>query len=269
MKSYLIAVDLDGTLLDDEKNISLRNRVVLAKLRELGHKIVIATGRPFRSSKQYYRELVLDSPMVNFNGAYVHHPREPKSFQTSHSPIDNFTAKTIIETCESFQVKNIMVEIIDEFYLRYKSEKIVETFTFGQNPSHYGNLLEVLQDDPTSLLIHPDEKNHDELLNILEDAHAEIVDQRSWGTPWNMIEIVKAGLNKAVGLDQIAKYYDIPRERIIAFGDEENDLEMIDYAGYGVAMGNAIDELKNISKDVTKTNEEDGVAYYLEDFFNL
>lgn len=269
MKQYLVAVDLDGTLLDNEKNISLRNRMALAKVRELGHKVVIATGRPYRASKFYYKELHLDSPMVNFNGAFVHHPKDPKSFPMSHSPIDNYTAKAIIETCESFAVKNIMVEIMDHFYLRYESEEIVQTFTFGQNPTDFGNLLEIVKDDPTSLLIHPDEKNHEELANILEDAHAEIIDQRSWGTPWNMIEIVRAGMNKAVGLDKIAKYYDIPRERIIAFGDEDNDLEMIEYAGCGVAMGNAIDELKNISDEVTYTNEEDGIAYFLEEFFHL
>lgn len=269
MKPYLIAIDLDGTLLDEEKNISLRNRMALAKVREQGHKVVIATGRPYRSSKLYYEQLVLDSPMVNFNGAFVHHPRDSKSFKPSHSPIDKFTAKTIIETCESYEVKNIMVEILDQFYLRYESKDIIETFTFGERPANYGNLLEIINDDPTSLLIHPDEKNHDELAHILEDAHAEVIDQRSWGTPWNMIEIVKAGLNKAIGLDKIAKYYDIPRERIIAFGDESNDLEMIEYAGCGVAMGNGIDELKNISDEVTTTNEDDGVAFFLEEYFNL
>lgn len=76
-------------------------------------------------------------------------------------------------------------------------------------------------------------------------------------------------MNKAVGLEKIAYYFDIPKERIIAFGDEDNDLEMIDYAGVGVAMGNAIDPLKSIAKHVTATNEEDGVGIFLQSYLNI
>ncbi len=65
------------------------------------------------------------------------------------------------------------------------------------------------------------------------------------GRPFHIVEIVRKGLNKAVGISLVAKDLNIPRERIIAFGDEDNDLEMIDYAGIGVAMSNGIDDLKN------------------------
>ncbi|MBU9711487.1 Cof-type HAD-IIB family hydrolase [Evansella tamaricis] len=269
MQQHLIAVDLDGTLLTDDKEISLRNRNVLGKLRELGHQVVIATGRPYRASKVYYQELMLNTPIVNFNGALIHHPINPTSFQSKHTPLDKSLAKTIIETCEAFHVQNIMVEVMDEYYLRYRNKGFSNAFTLGQSPIEYGNLLEILREDPTSLLIHPEDSNHKELKDLLSDAHAEVIEQRSWGAPWNVIEIVKAGLNKAVGLKQISQYYQIPRERIIAFGDEDNDLEMIEYAGVGVAMENAISELKSIADEKTVTNEEDGVAQFLEERFNL
>ncbi|WP_307332614.1 Cof-type HAD-IIB family hydrolase [Evansella vedderi] len=269
LKQHLIALDLDGTLLTDDKNISLRNRGIIGKLRELGHKVVIATGRPYRASKDYYFELMLDSPIVNFNGAYIHHPTNPKDFHTEHTPLDVKTAKTIIKTCEAFRVQNIMVEIMDEYYLRYKNKGFSDAFTLGQSPVEYGNLQELLQVDPTSILIHPEEENHQELKGLLASSHAEVIEQRSWGAPWNVIEIVKAGLNKAVGLKRISEYYKIPPERIIAFGDEDNDLEMLEYAGCGVAMGNAIDELKIVANEVTSTNEEDGIAVFLEEYFNL
>ncbi len=67
----------------------------------------------------------------------------------------------------------------------------------------------------------------------------------------------------------VAEYLDIPRKNIIAFGDEDNDLEMIEYAGTGVAMGNGIEELKNIADAITFSNEEDGIAFYLNDHLNL
>ena len=82
-------------------------------------------------------------------------------------------------------------------------------------------------------------------------------------------EIIRAGMNKAIGLQKIASHYNIPQDRIIAFGDEDNDLEMLQYAGHGVAMGNATDEVKNVANKKTKTNEEDGIAYYLKEVLSL
>ena len=74
-EKHLIALDLDGTLLKNDKTISHKTKHVIQKAREAGHVVMIATGRPFRSSEMYYRELQLDTPIVNFNGAFVHHPQ--------------------------------------------------------------------------------------------------------------------------------------------------------------------------------------------------
>jgi 5-amino-6-(5-phospho-D-ribitylamino)uracil phosphatase len=268
MKQHLIAIDLDGTLLTDDKIISKRNKEAIQKAREMGHVVCIATGRPYRASQMYYQELNLNTPIVNFNGAFTHNPLH-KGFGYYHSPLELNTAKTIIETCEAFQVKNIMVEIIDDFYLRYYDEVLIDTFTMGESPVKFGNLHHILADHPTSILIHPQDDHVSQLRELLKTAHAEVIDQRVWGAPWNVIEIVKAGLNKAVGLEKIAKYYSIPKERIIAFGDEDNDLEMIEYAGIGVAMENAIPELKNIANKITLTNEKDGIATFLEDYLSI
>ncbi|PYZ93545.1 phosphatase [Salipaludibacillus keqinensis] len=269
MQPHLIAIDLDGTLLSDEKTISPKNRSTLFKLRELGHQVVIATGRPYRASKAYYQQLALDTPMVNFNGAFVHHPSAPETFKTIHTPLEKETAKTIIDTCETFRVKNIMVEVMDDYYLRYMNKGFAEVFTLNQSPSDHGNLHHLIKNDPTSLLIHPNDEQHHQLKELLANAHAEVIEQRSWGAPWHVIEIVKAGLNKAVGLKEISAHLNIPQERVIAFGDENNDLEMLEYAGCGVAMGNAIDELKSVANEETSTNELDGVATFLEEFFSV
>lgn len=210
----------------------------------------------------------MNTPIVNFNGAFVHNPLH-KGFGYYHTPLELETAKAIIETCEAFQVKNIMVEIIDDFFLRYYDEVLIETFTMGESPVKFGNLHHIIKDHPTSILIHPQDDHVKQLRALLKDAHAEVIDQRVWGVPWNIIEIIKAGLNKAIGLQKISEYYSIPKERIIAFGDEDNDLEMIEYAGIGVAMENAIPELKKLAKTVTLTNEDDGIANFLEDYLKL
>ncbi|MFD1360191.1 Cof-type HAD-IIB family hydrolase [Lentibacillus salinarum] len=269
-KRHLIALDLDGTLLTDDKQISLHNRQTIEKAINEGHIVVIATGRPHRASIDYYHTLKLDTPMVNFNGALIHHPTDDK-WDVLHNPMPVRTAHRIIEACYDLNVRNILAEVMDSVYMDHYDEQILDIFqaTRHDSPFTIGSLKNKLQDDPTSLLIHPKADNINQLRSHLDDYHAELIEHRKWGAPWNIIEIVKKGLNKAVGLQKIAHYYHIPTEQIIAFGDEDNDLEMIDYAGVGVAMGNAIDELKSVSKHVTDTNENDGISIFLNDYLNL
>lgn len=265
---HLIAIDLDGTLLNGEKTIPEKTKKILVKAKQLGHKVVIATGRPYRASKMYYKELGLDTPIVNFNGAFVHHPLDYK-WGVFHTPLELETAETIIKTCEAFQVKNIMVEVMDDVYLRHHDEFVIDLFDLGSPLLKTGDLHTLLTDDPTCLLIHPDDEHIDQIRTLLKRAHAEVIEQRMWGAPFNIIEIVRSGLSKAVGLERIANHYAIPQERIIAFGDEDNDLEMLQYAGHGIAMGNAIDELKDVASDVTSSNEDNGIARYLEKLLAL
>ena len=78
MEKHLIVLDLDGTLLTDQKTISKRTKNTLLKAKENGHEVMIATGRPYRASEVYYKELSLSTPIVNFNGAFVHHPLDNK-----------------------------------------------------------------------------------------------------------------------------------------------------------------------------------------------
>ncbi|GAB2533153.1 Cof-type HAD-IIB family hydrolase [Gracilibacillus alcaliphilus] len=267
---HLIALDLDGTLLTDQQQISSYTKAVIQQAKEAGHIVVIATGRPHRASIQYYQELNLDTPMVNFNGALIHHPFD-KNWDMLHSPLPNRTAKEIIQTCYDFDVKNIFAEMMDNMYLDRFDQELVDVFTIPAEKEllNIGSLHQSLQDDPTSLLIHPEDHHIDQLRDYLSDNHAAVIEHRNWGVPWNVIEIVRKGIHKAVGLQKIADYFQISVNQIIAFGDQDNDLEMIEYAGVGVAMGNAINELKNIAKHETATNEEDGIGNFLADYLKL
>lgn len=267
-KQYLIALDLDGTLLKDDKTISPFTKEIINKAKAAGHIVAIATGRPYRASMMYYEELGLNTPIVNFNGAFIHHPLDD-NWGVHHTPLDLPTVKDIIEVSESFKVKNILAEVIDEVFFHYHDEQLLDIVNFGNPTIKIGDLRNTLKNDPTSILIHTTEEKIPEINSYLSEVHANLVEHRSWATPWNVIEIVKAGINKAFGLKKISEYYQIPPTQIIAFGDEDNDLEMIEYAGHGIAMGNGIDKLKNIANDITKTNEEDGIGLYLKDFLKL
>ncbi|MDP4085022.1 MAG: Cof-type HAD-IIB family hydrolase [Bacillota bacterium] len=265
---HLIALDLDGTLLNDEKNISKKTKNIIKKAKEQGHIVMIATGRPFRSSEMYYKELELNTPIVNFNGAFIHHPTN-HSWGTYHTPMDIKVAKDIIEACRSFHFYNIVAEVMDDVYFHYHDEKLLDVFSLGNPKITTGDLRDYLNDSPTSLLIHTDEEELKKIRKHLSEVHAEVIEHRSWAAPFHVIEIIKSGLNKAVGLKKAADYFDIPQERVIAFGDEDNDLEMLEFAGHGVAMGNASDEVKSIANEITLSNEEDGVGIYLENVLNL
>ncbi|MED1674036.1 Cof-type HAD-IIB family hydrolase [Pallidibacillus thermolactis] len=260
---FLIALDLDGTLLKDDKTISERTKKVLDQVQKEGHIVMISTGRPYRASELYYKQLNLTTPIVNFNGAFVHHPLDA-DWGVYHEALPLTVVKDIVDASIEYNIKNIVAEVMDNIFLHYHDEKLIDIFTMGQPKITTGDLRQYLKYDPTSLLIAADENNLKRVNDYLAETKAELVEHRSWASPFHVIEIVKAGINKAVGVKKVAEYYNIPQERVIAFGDEDNDLEMIEYAHYGVAMGNAIEPLKEVAKDITKTNEEDGIAEYLE-----
>lgn len=269
-RQHLIALDLDGTLLTDKKKISPYTKKIIQQAILSGHIVVIATGRPYRASVMYYHELGLTTPMVNFNGALIHHPTESK-WDALHNPLPHETAHKIIQTCYEFEVDNIFAEIRDNIYLDKFNEKVLNFFTDPNDKEliTIGSLKNHLHDDPTSLLIHPKEGKLKELRQYLDDAHANVIEHRRWGVPWDMIEVVKKGVHKAIGLQKIAHYFHISPQHIIAFGDEDNDLEMIEYAGVGVAMGNAISHLKQIANYETLSNQEDGIGKFLASYLQL
>ncbi|GEL04384.1 Cof-type HAD-IIB family hydrolase [Rummeliibacillus sp. G93] len=267
-QQHLIVLDLDGTLLTDEKVISDKTKATLQKAREAGHEVMIATGRPYRASKLFYHELGLHTPIVNFNGAFVHHPLD-QNWKTVHKPIDLKVVQEVVESLNREQFENLIAEVMDDVYVQYHDEKLLNIFSMGDPKVTTGDLHQYLKDNPTSLLIQAKESSVPSIRQYLADTKAELIDHRRWGDPFPVIEIVRHGLNKAVGLSHVAKDLGIPRDRIIAFGDEDNDLEMIEYAGVGVAMGNGISQLKNIANEVTTTNNEDGIAEFLIDRLHI
>ncbi|WLR42926.1 Cof-type HAD-IIB family hydrolase [Bacillus carboniphilus] len=264
----LIALDLDGTLLKDDKTISPYTKQIIERAKQDGHIVCIATGRPFRSSVMYYHELGLNTPIVNFNGAFVHHPKND-SWGIHHTPMHLDVVKEILDVAEQYKVHNVLAEILDDLYFHYHDEKLMDIFSFGNPTIEVGDLRHNLPNNVTSILIHSPEKNVERIRYYLSEVHAEVVDHRRWTAPWHVIEIIRAGINKAEGLKKISSHYNIPKEHIIAFGDEDNDLDMIDFAGTGVTMENAIDRLKAVGNVITKSNEEDGVAHFLRKELDL
>jgi 5-amino-6-(5-phospho-D-ribitylamino)uracil phosphatase len=263
IKPYLITLDLDGTLLNHEKQISAHTKHILHKCRGLGHEVMIATGRPFRASESYYQELGLTTPIVNFNGAHVHYPNHPE-WDMTHSPIPRDIALAVLEKCQLFHIKSVMVEVLDTILVEKLDHDLLRTFNLELSQIKVGPIAQNLKTDPTSVLIRTELQDLDNLMEALDSNYAETIEQRSWGSPNDIIEIIRRGVSKATGLARVANYLGIPKERIIAFGDESNDIEMLQYAGMGVAMGNAKPEIKAHANFVTGSNEEEGISTFLE-----
>lgn len=268
---HLIALDLDGTLLRSDQTISPYTKDVLLQLKEDGHVVVIATGRSNRISIKYYKELGLETPLINSNGAHVHHPTN-KKWRTRYAPIKHQTAQDIIHMCDEVEPNNILATVYDDVYLERFDQRIYDFFAGkeGDDSFKIGQLKQLLQADPSILMIYPDEVQVPAIMDYISHSpHADIVEHRTWGPPLHVVEVMQRGLNKATALKEVADEYDIKRKHIIAFGDEGNDLEMLDYAGIGVAMGNAVDDAKSVAKVVTDCNESDGIGKMLAEHFNL
>src|SRR5690625_4476488 len=124
---HLIAIDLDGTLLTDDKKISEQSKQMIKKVVEQGHIVVIATGRTNQMSILYYNELELITPLINSNGAVLHHPRD-KSWGFYHTPLERKTALEIVEACYELNSKNVLAAVQDFIYLDQFDENIVDFY---------------------------------------------------------------------------------------------------------------------------------------------
>src|SRR5699024_1909755 len=163
----------------------------------------------------------------------------------------------IIQTLNNFGVSNILAEVKDHVFLNNFDQKVFDGFSMGNPKIETGDLLNSLSDSLTPILVEAEEFMIPRINNMLLSYYAE------------KIEIVKQGISKARGIDYVKSYLDVDRNHIIAFGDEDNDLEMIKYAKHGIAMENGLDELKHVANHVTYSNNDDGIGRYLNDFFHL
>ncbi|MBL1229418.1 HAD family phosphatase [Enterococcus sp. BWB1-3] len=264
----LIAIDLDGTTLNAQSLISNKTEHILKKAIAQGHYVSIATGRPYRLSHQFYQQLNLDTPMVNFNGGLVHIPDKVWDRERASS-VHRDIVFDILSQKSALNLDFVAAENKETFFI--DSFDYFDSAFFAAEPNEK-NLLTVqnMTTNPTSLMICPAKDRVDQVSEVLTKEYGKILDIRTWGGAMPILEIVAKGIQKAKGVAEVADFLSIQQKDVIAFGDEHNDEEMIEYAGWGVAMNNAADRIKEVSNDITdKTNDEDGLADYLEKYLNL
>ncbi len=272
MKEYLLAIDLDGTLLHDFDTLSDSTIQFMKRVKAAGHKIVIATGRPFRSSRFVYEAFELDMPIINYNGGLITHPKEPSYPET------NLTVQkeVIIDIFESnlAHIRNAFSEVRDHIYL-FQEEKAIEPLLHRTPDSnlYLGHLKDTLKEDPNGFIIIGKQGHGKYIEDYIHQKYAGSVLSRIWHFPGefdSIVEVFTKETNKGKALKSVADYYNIPQSQVIAIGDGHNDLEMIAYAKIGVAVKNAHPDLLQIADVILPYNaKEDAVVKFLTHFLQI
>lgn len=280
MQRQLIAIDLDGTTLNNESRLSPLTIRTLRELNKRGHVVSIATGRPYRSSAPIYEELGIRRPMVNYNGALCHFPGQPGWASYYHQGLTRDIALELLAQQNDLLIDLMLVEGEDQLYSRRQSFGMEDATREGaatigiydwMRLDERGILSnEASFKDPTALLLLSERERQDQIQSTIRHRFGDYVDVHTWGGSAPVLEVVRQGISKAIGVDTIAKYYGISAKHVIAFGDEQNDLAMLDYAGTGVMMRNGNQALAAVADEQTeRTNDEDGLAHYLIERFSL
>jgi 5-amino-6-(5-phospho-D-ribitylamino)uracil phosphatase len=268
MKHYLIALDLDGTTLYDWQTLTDETIDTVKKIKDLGHRVVIATGRPYRSSKKFYDQLGLDTPIINYNGALIQHPFD-KNFTEQEKYIPLMAVNRIFDEMEEY-IENAFCEHYEDIYLVKNNETILPLVHPEGGKIIEGIFKDTLQLNPNGFILVAKPGQHHHIENFIDEHFKDQLGHRNWGgESKQIIEVFSPETCKGIAIKYLADYYNIPIENTMAFGDGHNDTEMIREAGIGIAMENAVDEVKQVSDHITLSNKENGVAHFLKDFFNL
>ncbi len=265
---YLILLDLDGTTLYDWQTLNDETIAVIRQVKALGHIVCIVTGRPYRSSKIFYDKLQLDTPIINYNGALIHHPHNHHFDEITREIDLNNILKVFNDI--SHLIENAFCEYYEDIYLYKMSEDIMPLIHPEGGNIIAGDFKQTLKLNPNGFVLLTYPNKHNEVGKYLDENFKGILNYRNWGGEYSqIIEIYTPETSKGIGLNYLSTYFEIPKEKILAFGDGENDVEMIRNAGIGVAMANAVDSVKKEAQHITKSNSENGVATFLKEFFNL
>ncbi|HEX2773873.1 MAG TPA: HAD family hydrolase [Micromonosporaceae bacterium] len=258
----LIATDLDGTLLRGDRTVSARTAALLDRISADGRRVVLVTGRPIRWLQRVYDHLVRPLPAVCANGAVVYDPVADQVLRA-----DPLEPDVLFEVARRLRAHvpevSFAVEITDGREMRHEAAYPV----YGDH-EHAEIRMVDMPDDLTSapavkLLARAGGQDPDAFVKLVAGA-VEGLAEATHSSYSGLVEISAAGVTKAAGLAWFCSRHGIAADEVVAFGDMPNDVPMLTWAGRAVAVANAHPAVLEIADEVTGSNEEDGVARYLE-----
>jgi Cof subfamily protein (haloacid dehalogenase superfamily) len=266
MSRWLVALDIDGTTVHDDGFLSPKVYEQVQRVKNLGHEVVIATGRSAANSYPVIREL--DFPgqhAVASNGA-VSYRYNAEGFEVVE-----------VESFDPAPVLNRLIDVIPDAHFAvedldgtYRFHKPFPTYALGEE--NFETPLEQLLHHPVSrVVVLSPSHDVDEFLGIMKQIGLHSVSYSIGYTAW--LDIAPDGVDKGHGLEKLRKTLDIDPSRVLTIGDGRNDIEMFQWAknsgGHSFAMGQAPDEVKRAATAITASVEQDGVAEVLSGFEGL
>ena len=250
----MVFFDIDGTLISlDKDDISEKSAIALKKLKENGIKICVATGRsPIQLPS--FRGINFDL-YLNFNGSLIFNDRE----DIFKNPISKDDIFTLLENAKAMD-KPMAVASRDVYACNGTNTDLEEYFSFGgSQPKVYDDFEDIIENEDVFQAVLPIKTNEYE--RAMENISSTKI--AAW---WDRaVDLIPKNDGKGKGIEEILSYYNIKSDQCLAFGDGNNDLEMFEVIKYGISMENGSDDLKNISYDVCKSVDDDGIYYYLKD----
>ena len=268
----LIALDLDGTLLNADKQLSEADAAALARAAEAGIEIVPATGRFYRGMPKLIRNLPYVRYVISINGADVYDAVRQKTVCSSGIPWER--AVKVMEYLDTLPViydcyqdgwgwmTQAFYDKADQFAAHIHSLEMIRNLRTPV-PELKACLKERARDVQKIQIFFRDMEKRAEALRALPEEFPDLVVTTSIV---NNIEINSRDATKGVALQKLAVYLGIPIAQTMAFGDDRNDITMLEEAGIGVAMGNAGEEVKRAADYVTDDCNNSGVAHAIQRF---
>lgn len=258
---WLVATDLDGTLFDLSLQISPRVRRALAGAQAAGHAVTVATGRMYRATVPVAQELAVDQPLICYQGAMVRQGERIISHHTLPLAIARETVRFASE-----RGIHLNVYIDDRLFVAEHTPEAeyYRAYSPSVQIEPVGDLLAFLEREPTKVVLIMDEASSEGVLQQATERWGEVA-QVVRSHP-RFVELTEPSVSKGRALLELASALGIPRERTLAVGDNLNDVSMIEAAGIGVAMGNAMPALKERADWVAPTLADDGLAAAIERF---
>ncbi len=272
LKYKLICIDMDGTLLSDKHEVPELNKEMIKEATKQGVKIAITTGRIFTSAKRYSDLIGTDTPIIASNGAYIREKDKDEVIYESNlskeqfykilEVIKKYNLNVYFNTCDTMITESVIpdnhayktmdADLAEEYKIKFKEnaefDKVFDEFN--------GKILK-------AICIVDQNK---EALNKAKEEMQKYDDLEVVSSWHNNFEVMPKGTSKGNAVKILAQMLGIDREEVICIGDSENDLSMIKYAGLGVAMGNALDIVKENADYITDTNSEAGVGKVIQKF---
>ncbi|HEX5811281.1 MAG TPA: HAD family hydrolase [Pseudonocardia sp.] len=265
----LVATDVDGTLLDPDDRVTPRAAAVIGRLVAAGVTFVLVTGRPPRWIPPILGELAIARLAVCANGAVLY-DAVADAVLWSRTLLTDTLAALAEATSEVLPGAGLAVERVG----RTADDPSVTQFVAEPayvhawpNPDHSSvERAELLTQPAIKMLARAPGLSSDAMVAALTPAIGHLADL-TFSHPRGLVEMSPPGVTKATGLAEVARHLGVHAADVVAFGDMPNDLEMLRWAGHGVAMGNAHPALLDVADEVTASNADDGLAVVLERWF--